>query len=120
MSKTEVALAAAAVSGVLLIVALTSCANPQKPMRKALTNNPTFDLEVLFETVDGCTLRRFRDDGRYHYFATCRDGERTVTYYPSGKNIEIPEEIDTQYLPEFHEDPATNSEVDGREYVAER
>lgn len=73
----------------LAVFFLSSCEKEAK--EKVLTNNPSFNLELLFE-VDGCKVYRFVDGGRSRYFTTCQgsvswnedDGKR------SDFNVEVP------------------------------
>jgi hypothetical protein len=55
-----------------------------------------FEIVSLFD-VNGCTVYRFVDNGRYHYFANCQ-GE-TKTEMPNGKSS-YPENIPTKKLQE--------------------
>jgi hypothetical protein len=52
-----------------LAISMTGCAEDSTPakVRGALAD---FEVGKLFD-ADGCTVYRFRDAGRYHYFATC-------------------------------------------------
>ena len=55
-----------------------------------------FEIVSLFE-VNGCTVYRFADYGRHHYFTNCQ-GE-TETNIQNGKSS-YPENISTKKLPE--------------------
>lgn len=71
-----------------LILLLVGCA--KRPMATGRTDNSEFDVGKLF-THDGCTLYRFYDNGRHHYFTNCSG--RTMTTYSCGKNCTNQEEI---------------------------
>jgi hypothetical protein len=49
-------------------LALAGCA--KDPVSTDQTNNNQFQVGLLFD-VDGCTVYRFEDAGRYHYFTNC-------------------------------------------------
>jgi uncharacterized lipoprotein YehR (DUF1307 family) len=55
---------------VLVSVLLTSC-GPREPIKEVSTNNPEYNVQLLFE-VDGCKVYRFADSGRILYFTTCQ------------------------------------------------
>jgi len=72
-----------------VITVLTSCKKDAK--EKVVTNNKSFDVELLFE-VDGCKVYRFEDQGRPRYFTTCQG---SISWSESnGKNYT--NEIDVQ------------------------
>ncbi len=49
-------------------------------------NNATYTVEYLFEH-DGCKVYRFRDDGHYVYFTSCKGEAMTVKKDSSGAII---------------------------------
>jgi len=80
-----------------LSLLLLSCA--QTPVREAVSNNPNVPVAMLFEH-EGCTVYRFFDNGRYHYFARCGDGGTSTSSQRScGKNCVRDEEIRTETVP---------------------
>jgi hypothetical protein len=55
----------------VLVIICFSC-HTQKPIEKAAPqNNPTYEIEYLFEH-EGCKIYRFRDNGHYVYFTNCK------------------------------------------------
>ena len=83
------------------VLVTTACAN-QKPSKPSDVNKEVSSksVGVLF-TVDGVTVYRFGDGGRYHYFAV-RDGRPDTITLSSwsescGKNCwrQVDEQIDT-------------------------
>lgn len=62
-------------SMLLATVLLINCGQRQ-PIKEANTNNPEYNVQLLFE-VDGCKVYRFRDFGSSRYFTIC---EGTVSY----------------------------------------
>lgn len=53
----------------LLLLTICSCSTPGKETMS--TNNPNFNVELLFEH-DGCKVYRFSDAGRSRYFSNCQ------------------------------------------------
>ena len=77
-----------------LSLLLLSCA--QTPVREAVSNNPNVPVAVLF-VHDGCTVYRFYDGSRRHYFAKCVDATaETMTIQGCGKNCSYPENVPTK------------------------
>ena len=58
------------------VLLLAGC--EKEPLSIEPVDNNEFRLERLF-THDGCTVYRFRDTGRSHYYTDCR-GRTTSTY----------------------------------------
>ena len=54
---------------ILALLALAGCGG-EPPIATKATNNPNVPVSLLFEH-EGCSVYRFRDDGRHHYFVTC-------------------------------------------------
>lgn len=54
---------------------LAGCSTEKPLIKQAAKNNATYTIEYLFEH-DGCKVYRFRDDGHYVYFTSCK-GETT-------------------------------------------
>lgn len=52
-----------------IALALAGCGGKAAPVKVENTLD-TFEVGKLFD-VEGCTVYRFRDAGRYHYFASC-------------------------------------------------
>lgn len=68
---------------VLALLAVAGCGAP--PVSTSGTDNGQVPLDTLF-THDGCTVYRFRDGGRSHYWVNCPgriDSQRTES---CGKN----------------------------------
>lgn len=69
----------------LIALALLGCENDAEGTVRS--SNSNFHVEQLF-TVDECTVYRFRDGGRNHYFARC-DRSTSISetqYYHHGKS----------------------------------
>lgn len=65
-----------------------------KPIQSSKTDNPNFQVELLF-THDDCKIYRFYDGGNAHYFVVYEKGcTRETTYRQQGKQ-KTPESIDT-------------------------
>lgn len=62
-----------------LLVLLAGC--EKEPLSVERVDNNEFSLDKLF-THDGCTLYRFYDGGRNHYYSDCR-GRTTSAYSTS-------------------------------------
>jgi len=76
----------------VLLIGLAGCA--ADPISTHKTDNQNVSVDLLFEH-DGCTVYRFYDDGRYHYYAKCPNASAsTTTQQQSGKTT-VPEEIPT-------------------------
>lgn len=73
----------------LLTLLLSSCWSGSKAIKIDSTNNIEIQVDTLF-TKDGCTIYRFIDSNRYHYYTKC--GE-TVTTHNCGKNCKYEENI---------------------------
>lgn len=54
---------------------LTGCSTEKPLTKQTAKNNATYTVEYLFEH-DGCKVYRFKDDGHYVYFTSCK-GETT-------------------------------------------
>lgn len=80
-------LLAAVVAAVCMVVA--GCAG--NPVGSSPTNNSGFDCEVLFD-FDGCRVYRFRDAGRYIYFAK---GASDVRWNAQSGKATLPMEVQT-------------------------
>lgn len=87
MNRSEIL---ACIIGVLLVVTLASCAEPQSTER---TSNSDYDLRLLFEH-DGCRVYRFYDSWHYRYFTDCRGS--VSTRQSCGKSCLREENIETQ------------------------
>ncbi len=72
---TKIALLLAFACSLLVV----GCAKDPEQMTE--TGNPEFEVATLF-THAGCTVFRFRDAGRYHYFTNCQ-GETLGRYTTS-------------------------------------
>ena len=57
---------------------LFGCQSDKQPEEVKNSSNDSYKVEMLFE-IDGVTVYRFLDNGRYIYF-TNRDGEAGYTY----------------------------------------
>ena len=68
------------------------------PVSTETTNNVEVPVDILF-IKDGCTMYRFEDNGRSHYFARCDHAEppstTTLTPQDCGKGCVLIEEIPT-------------------------
>ena len=67
-----------AVGGLLLL--LSGCEKPPQSMNS--TTNPSVPVEKMF-THEGCTVYRFRDDGRLVYYTNCKGSTQSTVQ--SGK-----------------------------------
>jgi hypothetical protein len=73
---------------------LAGCSQTE-PEKTLATSNPQFEVDVIGK-VDGCTIYRFRDSGRPHYFVKCADGAaQTMTNQNCGKNCQYQDHIPT-------------------------
>jgi hypothetical protein len=77
----------------ILIAALFLSACSVEPTGAANTNNPQLRVVQLAQ-VDGCTIYRFYDVGRSHYFVRCGADVVTESTQSSGKTT-YQEEIPT-------------------------
>ncbi len=59
----------------VFILIITGCFTEKPLTTQKAKNNTTYTVEYLFEH-DGCKVYRFRDDGHYVYFTSCK-GETT-------------------------------------------
>lgn len=59
----------------LIVLIVAGCA--KEPESVARSTNPEIPVEKLF-SHDGCTVYRFTDNGRLHYFARCGSGVETM------------------------------------------
>ena len=62
-------------SFLIALLCLQGCEDSQKPLAVYRTENPDYQTEKLF-TDDGCTVYKFSDEGRSHYFAKCVDAKK--------------------------------------------
>lgn len=62
----------------ILCAALIGCS--KTPEKVEMTTNPEIPVETLF-THDGCTVYRFVDVGRAHYFAKCPEAVEVIGTY---------------------------------------
>jgi hypothetical protein len=69
----------------LLLVAamLVGCA--KDPVASAVSDNPEITLEIMFRH-EGCTVYRFSDNARYHYWADCRGTVSSERLEGCGRN----------------------------------
>lgn len=56
---------------IILAVLLAACDKP--PVNTTSTNNPQVPVSTLF-THEGCTVYRFNDGGKSHYYTRCDGG----------------------------------------------
>jgi hypothetical protein len=84
--KKSIIVAAMAIT----ILVAVSCSKRAEERRR--TTNPAIDTEKLFD-IDGCTVYRFEDGGRDHYFTNCQGSVSGV--YGCGKNCTQEENIST-------------------------
>nr|WP_321354878.1 DUF4884 domain-containing protein [uncultured Draconibacterium sp.] len=64
------------IAGALLLL-VSAC--PEIPLTiKSPDNNPTYNVEYLFE-YDGCKVYRFYDQGEYIYFTNCQGDVTSFT-----------------------------------------
>lgn len=64
------------ITTLLFFILLMIGCHIEKPLTKQQAkNNTTYTVEYLFEH-DGCKVYRFKDDGHYVYFTSCK-GETT-------------------------------------------
>lgn len=68
-----------------LIALLCLCGCEKAPEAVYRTSNPEVRVERLF-TEDGCTVYRFEDSGRNHYFAKCEAGKKVTTISQHGES----------------------------------
>lgn len=79
----------------ILFLALLLSACVVDPVATTRTDNPQVPVDTLFEK-DGCTVYRFEDAGRYHYFVRCEPGDDAALGMQNcGKNCTHTEEIPT-------------------------
>jgi hypothetical protein len=64
------------------LLALAGC--DKEPVRSERTDNTEIQVDDLF-THRGCTVSRFYDGGRAHYFADCRGAVTTTRVETCGK-----------------------------------
>jgi hypothetical protein len=67
------------------LLVLTACSKP--PISTAQTDNKEVSVDLLF-TNDGCSVYRFEDDGRSHYYTDCRGNTRTAHVENCGKGCQ--------------------------------
>lgn len=68
---------------IALLLALAGC--DKDPVKRQGTDNVQVQVDDLF-THNGCTISRFYDGGRAHYFADCRGSVSTARSEYCGKN----------------------------------
>lgn len=64
--------------GASLLTAVLAVGCAKDPEKVELSTNPKVAVATLF-THDGCTVYRFEDVGRDHYFARCGDKAETIS-----------------------------------------
>lgn len=74
---------------IFCFILLTSCT---KDSESSQMHGSGFEVEKLF-THDGCTVYRFEDAMRLHYFTTCKGS--VGSYRTCGKNCTEQESIET-------------------------
>lgn len=67
-----------------LIIALLLIGCAKEPVSTSQTNNPDVAVSLLFVN-EGCSVYRFYDDGRHHYYTNC-SGTLTTRTESCGKN----------------------------------
>lgn len=72
--------------------AVLLCACAKKAERVVTSSNSAVQVEKLFE-LDGCTVYRFIDEGRNHYFTNCQGS--LSQRLKCGKKCSYAEEIQT-------------------------
>lgn len=78
---------------IIVTLSLVVLGCTEEPEARSASSNPAIAVDKLF-THEGCTVYRFRDGGRDHYYAHCSDGElQTITTQYCGKSCEYPEVI---------------------------
>lgn len=73
---------------------LAACGGPAEEQK---TTSLGYQVDKLF-TVDGCTVYRFVDDGRYRYFSKCAHAESTTSWTERHGKIFLPQDISTEDL----------------------
>ena len=77
-----------------LLITLVGC-SPTPPQQTLKTSNPEFTVHMIGK-VDGCTIYRFEDAGRSHYFVRCIEGSvHAMGIQGCGKNCTYADEIPT-------------------------
>jgi hypothetical protein len=72
--------------GLSFLIALLCAACDKVPEETSQTSNPNVQAEKLF-THDGCTVYRFYDGGRNHYFSKCDNAKsQTISQQSCGKH----------------------------------
>jgi hypothetical protein len=75
------------------LLILAGCATT--PMQTLSTNNPELQIDVVGK-ADGCTIYRFRDAGKNHYFVKCIEGTaQAMSMQSCGKNCQYEDRIQT-------------------------
>lgn len=64
--------------GASLLTAVLAVGCAKDPEKVERSTNPKVAVATLF-THDGCTVYRFEDGGRDHYFARCGDKAETIS-----------------------------------------
>ena len=70
---------------IIAALAMVLCGCEKSPVETTRTNNSAVTVDLLF-TKNGCTIYRFEDGGRSHYFADCRGSVTTERTEYCGKN----------------------------------
>lgn len=87
------------ITSLLILLLVVGCA--KEPESVSNTSNPEFNVEKLF-VHDGCTVYRFSNSWRDHYFARCRQETETIGSHsePCGKGCitRRDENIRTEYF----------------------
>jgi hypothetical protein len=69
----------------VVLIALLCAACNKVPEETSQTSNPNVKVEKLF-THDGCTVYRFYDGGRDHYFSKCENAKtQTISEQSCGR-----------------------------------
>ena len=72
--------------GLSIFIALLCAACEKVPEETSRTTNPNVGVEKLF-SHDGCTVYRFEDGGRSHYFTKCIDAKsQAISQQSCGKS----------------------------------
>lgn len=61
---------------VALVIFVSACA--EEPLQTSRTSNPNVPVSKLLQH-DGCTVYRFYDGGRHHYYVRCDGNSSTST-----------------------------------------
>jgi hypothetical protein len=78
----------------IIAICLSISACTKAPLYESRTENSEISLDTLV-TKDGCTVYRFSDAGRYHYFARCLTSTSVSSTETCGKAYVRSVEIST-------------------------